>query len=67
MSPEHRIIKYFGLEETFKDHLVQIPAIGLLRWMVAPSNLTVNVSRGMVSITSITSLGKLFQCFTLSL
>jgi len=62
----HRIIAYFGLEGTFRGHLVQLPAVSrdifnYTRLLRAPSNLALNVSRDGDSTTS---LGNIFQCFT---
>ena len=59
-------MEWFGLEGTFKGHLVQPPAasravFGLMRLLRAPSNRTVNVCRDGGSTTS---LGNLCQCFT---
>ena len=56
-----------GLEGTFRGHLAQPPAVSRdifnqTRFLRAPSNLALNVSKDGASTTS---LGNLFQCFTL--
>jgi len=52
------IIEWFGLEGTFKGHLVQPPAVSRdifnwIRLLRAPSNLALNVSRDGASTTSL--------------
>ena len=66
IKQNHRTIEKFGLEGTFKGHLVQPPAMSRdiftqTRLLRAPSNLTFNVSRDGASTTF---LGNLFQYFT---
>ncbi|KAK4810814.1 LOW QUALITY PROTEIN: hypothetical protein QYF61_008786 [Mycteria americana] len=60
-----RIIEWFQLERTFKDHLVQPPlpwaGTSFTRLLKGLSNLTLNTSRDGASTAS---LGNLFQCFT---
>lgn len=64
LKPINRIVEPFGLEGTFKGHLVQRPAMSrdiFNRLLRASSNLTLNVSQDGASVTS---LGDLCQCFT---
>jgi len=62
----HRLTECFGLERTFRGHLVQPPAMSRdifnqTRLLRAPSNLTLNVSRDGALTTS---LGNICQGFT---
>jgi len=64
--PVPRFTEWFGLEGTFKGHLVQPSAISRdifnwIRLLRALSSLTLNVSRDGASTTS---LGNLGQCLT---
>ena len=60
----HRIIELLELKDTFKGHLVQLLCseqghLELGRLLIAPSSLTLHVSKDGASTTS---LGNLFQC-----
>lgn len=55
------MIELFGFEETFKDHLIQLPAMDRdisphMRLLEAPSNLTLYTSRDGTSTTSVGNL-----------
>jgi len=65
-SPLYRTMELFGLEVTFKDHIVQLRCVGDIfhktRLLKAQSNLTLNTANHGASTNS---LGNLFQCLTI--